>query len=93
MERLSELVESEDERVAAVACNSILDRAFGKPEVRRTEPTDNSAERLSRMTDEQKLEEAKALSAKVRAMLAREAERDAIDVEAVDVTPEDEADH
>src|SRR6202030_3387382 len=29
--RLAELMASEDERVAAVACNSILDRAWGKP--------------------------------------------------------------
>jgi hypothetical protein len=28
--RLIELMDSEDERVAAVACNSILDRAFGR---------------------------------------------------------------
>jgi hypothetical protein len=31
IERLGELMESEDERVVAVACNAILDRAFGKP--------------------------------------------------------------
>jgi hypothetical protein len=29
--RLQELMESDDERVAAVACNSLLERAFGKP--------------------------------------------------------------
>jgi len=29
--RLIELMLSEDERVAAAACNAILDRAFGKP--------------------------------------------------------------
>jgi hypothetical protein len=29
--RLIELMSSDDERVAAVACNAILDRAFGKP--------------------------------------------------------------
>ena len=44
----------------------------------------SAAERLSRMTDEQKLEEAKALSAKVRAMLARE-RGDVIEGEAVEV--------
>jgi hypothetical protein len=32
IERLAELIESEDERVAAGACNPILDRAFGKPQ-------------------------------------------------------------
>jgi hypothetical protein len=31
IERLKELMESDDHRVAAVACNSIIDRAFGKP--------------------------------------------------------------
>ena len=41
-------------------------------------------QRLALMTDEQKLEEAKALSAKVRAMLARE-RGDVIDGEAVEV--------
>jgi hypothetical protein len=29
--RLIELMQSDDERVAAVACNAILDRAYGKP--------------------------------------------------------------
>jgi hypothetical protein len=29
--QLIALLDSEDERVAVVACNSILDRAFGKP--------------------------------------------------------------
>src|SRR5271167_5095660 len=31
VQRLGELMESEDERVSVVACNSLLDRAFGKP--------------------------------------------------------------
>jgi hypothetical protein len=31
VERLAELMESPDERVAAVACQAILDRAHGKP--------------------------------------------------------------
>lgn len=29
--RLTELMESQDERVASVACNSLLERAWGKP--------------------------------------------------------------
>jgi hypothetical protein len=41
MERLGELMESQDERVATVACNSVLDRAYGKPEVRQPEPVDD----------------------------------------------------
>jgi len=31
VQRLIALMDSDDERVAAVACNSILHRAFGKP--------------------------------------------------------------
>lgn len=31
LERLAELMDSEDERVAVMACNSILDRGLGKP--------------------------------------------------------------
>src|ERR1700681_4033900 len=49
MERLGELMESEDERVAAVAANSILDRAYGKPEVRRPDPADDAVARLAMM--------------------------------------------
>src|SRR6266851_8925964 len=37
IERLGELVESEDERVAAAASSAILDRAFGKPQPNRLE--------------------------------------------------------
>ena len=61
VERLGELMESEDERVAAVAANGILDRAYGRPQVRQPEPTDHIVERLRRMTDAQRLAEAKAL--------------------------------
>jgi hypothetical protein len=39
IERLSELLESEDERVAAVACNALLDRAFGKPREHPPQPS------------------------------------------------------
>ena len=31
LRRLAELMDSEDERVALAACNSVLDRAWGKP--------------------------------------------------------------
>ena len=40
MERLGELMESPDERVATVACNAILDRAFGKPQPHREQEPD-----------------------------------------------------
>jgi len=33
LDRLLQPMDSEDERVAIVACNSILDRAFSKPKV------------------------------------------------------------
>jgi hypothetical protein len=40
--RLIELMDSEDERVAAVAANSILDRAFGKPKEQPKDAPDDS---------------------------------------------------
>src|SRR5256885_919773 len=48
VERLAELMESEDERVAAVACGAILDRAFGKPQTHPDQ--DSEADRISEMT-------------------------------------------
>jgi hypothetical protein len=81
MERLGELMESEDERVAAVACNSILDRAFGKPEPRRAEADDRMA-RLAQMTDEKRLAEAEDLVARAREALRLEQRRGTIEDEA-----------
>ncbi len=43
--RLIELTQSADERVAAVACNAILDRAFGKPQ--EYNPPETSLDDLS----------------------------------------------
>jgi hypothetical protein len=43
----------EDERVAAVACNSILDRAFGKPKI-GSEEKDDLVARLEAMTPEER---------------------------------------
>lgn len=37
MLRLLQLVESDDERVAIIASNSVLDRAFGKPKEQKTD--------------------------------------------------------
>jgi hypothetical protein len=54
VDRLGELMESEDERVAAVACSAVLDRAFGKPQTRQPEKEDSLAERLDRMTPEER---------------------------------------
>ena len=47
-------MDSEDERVAAVACNSILDRAFGKPGLVKEEKEDLET-RLANMTREERL--------------------------------------
>ena len=54
MRRLIELMNSEDERVAAVACNSILDRAFCKPKVIE-DKKDDFAARVEMMTPEQRI--------------------------------------
>ena len=58
--RLIELMNSEDERVAAVACNAILDRAFGKPGPAKDEKDDFKA-RLGNMTREERLAEMRRL--------------------------------
>ena len=71
IERLGELMESADERVAAVACNAILDRAFGKPQPRPLEKEDEQIARIQRMTPEERLEDAKRLIEGARELLAR----------------------
>ncbi len=43
LNKLGELIESPDERVAIIAANSVLDRAFGKPKEQKTE--DNQSPR------------------------------------------------
>jgi Trp operon repressor len=58
--RLIELMDSEDERVAAVACNSILDRAFGKPRAER-ERIDSLERRIANMTRGERLQRMKQL--------------------------------
>jgi hypothetical protein len=74
--RLIELMRSEDERVAAVACNSILDRAFGKPKVGGEEKDDFVA-RLEAMTPEERAQLARQLLEEGRLYLPayRESER------------------
>jgi hypothetical protein len=42
MERLGQLLDSEDERVAMVAANAILDRAYGKPKESKETPEEKS---------------------------------------------------
>jgi hypothetical protein len=53
VQRLGELMESEDERVSVVACNSLLDRAFGKPKA--VEEKDDMDAQLASMSREERL--------------------------------------
>ena len=69
VERLGELLESEDERVAAVAANALLDRAFGRPQPNRPEDDSSLAERLARMTPEERERDARELAERVRRRL------------------------
>jgi hypothetical protein len=66
--RLIELIDSEDERVAAVACNSILDRAFGKPGLAKEEKNDLET-RVANMTREERLARMQELLDSVRQYL------------------------
>jgi len=70
--RLIELMGSDDERVAAVACNSILDRALGKP---REQPGEAAATQLEEMSAQQRLEWAERLVARAQRLLAGPADR------------------
>ena len=69
--RLVELMGSPDERVAAVACNAILDRALGKPKAADGEgqatPEDLADREASRRMTAEEIAEARALLARVRA--------------------------
>lgn len=47
--RLAEMMDSDDERVATVACNSVLDRAFGKPKEQKTEDSQAPRPDLSQL--------------------------------------------
>ena len=85
MKRLGELIESADERVAAVAANSVLDRAYGKSEVRRPEPIDDVVARLERMTDAERLEDAKRLAAQIREALDRDRRKRTIEGDASEI--------
>ena len=80
MQRLIQLMDSEDERVAAVACNSILDRAFGKPGLVKEEDLET---RLANMTREERLARMQELLAPMRQYLHEPAEEQ-VDAE---VTP------
>ena len=62
-------MDSEDERVAAVAANSILDRAFGKPKAMEEGNSDMET-RLANMTREQRLAYLQELLEPVRQSLS-----------------------
>ena len=54
VQRLGELMESEDERISLVACTSLLDRAFGKPKP-AVEEKDETDARIASMSREERL--------------------------------------
>jgi hypothetical protein len=58
--RLIALMDSDDERVAVVAYNSILDRAFGKPGLAKEDKDDLEAW-IANMTREERLARMRAL--------------------------------
>jgi len=68
VQRLIALMDSDDERVAAVACNSILHRAFGKPGL-VTEEKDSLEARIAAMTREEQLTRMRALLEPMRQYL------------------------
>jgi hypothetical protein len=70
-------MDSEDERVAAVACNSILDRALGKPKAVEEEKNDMEA-RLAAMTSGQRLEYMRELLEPMRQHMLERASRPGI---------------
>ena len=88
IERLGELMESEDERVAAVACNAILDRAFGKPRPLPVEQ-DITLERLRAMTPEERERDAYELYERARRVLLEDDRRQQQEAEGIeDASPE-----
>jgi hypothetical protein len=70
VKRLIELMGSDDERVAAVACNSILDRAFGKPAPVKEEHKDSIERRVANMTRQERLAHMASLIAPMRQYLS-----------------------
>ena len=66
VQRLIQLMDSDDERVAVVACNSILDRAFGRPGFVKEEEKDSIETRVANMTREERLARMRELLAPMR---------------------------
>jgi hypothetical protein len=90
VERLAELMESPDERVAAVACQAILDRAYGKPRP-TAERQMSLEERIAAMTPEQRRVRLAELTEKARQVLEQDNPCPVIDAK-VDELEEAEAD-
>ena len=65
VQRLIQLMDSDDERVATVACNSVLDRAFGRPKP-VMEEKDDLETRVANMTREERLNRMRELLAPMR---------------------------
>jgi hypothetical protein len=68
IERLGELVESTDERVAAVACQAILDRAFGRPRP-TIEKQETLEDRIEAMSPEERRARLRELTEKALSLV------------------------
>src|SRR5215469_4531937 len=68
VQRLIQLMDSDDERVATVACNSVLDRAFGRPKP-VMEEKDDLETRIAKMTRAERLSRMRELLAPMRQYL------------------------
>jgi hypothetical protein len=66
--RLIELMYSEDERVALMAADKVLDRAWGRP--KEPDQTTSHEQRIAAMTPDERAADAVALVERVRARLA-----------------------
>ena len=87
LQRLIQLMDSDDERVATVACNSVLDRAFGRPKP-VMEEKDDLETRIANMTREERLNRMRELLAPMRQYLTeldgKEAETEVMTIESGD---------
>ena len=87
VERLVELMESTDERVATVACQAVLDRAFGKPRP-TIEKQNNLEDRIAAMSPAERRAQLRALTEKALQTLAVDGCGPTIDTEEMrDVEP------
>ena len=84
VERLGELLESDDERVVAVAANAILDRAFGKPRP-MSEKQPSIEDRIAAMSPDERRAHLRGLTEKALQTLAVDACGPAIEAEVEEV--------